>query len=210
MVLRCVEFQNDLKRLDRECASLAQFLRDDSQRNPSIKNVLPTANRLSSDVRVLLQNTNANSHAGSLVQAYRGVDQDWRRLEFQLRGLGGIGGDALEEVHECDQLINRISRQFGLLPQFDREQLDHLLLVIGTKFGTLSDDLRLADVGERLRRSLVGTLRLLRQDALNLADRVDDFEQKDVVTGLNRLNAQWKRVAPTLEGIADKHVQHRV
>lgn len=210
VVLRSVEFQNDLKRLDRQCASLAQLLRDDSQRNSAIKHVLPTANRLSSDVRLLLQNTNANSPTGSVVQAYRGVDQGWRRLEFQLRGLGGIGGDALEAVHECDQLINRISRQFGLLPQFDREQLDNLLLVVGTKLGTLSDDLRLADVGERVRHSLVGTLRLLRQDALNLADRVDGFEQKNVVIGLNRLNAQWKRVAPTLEGIADVHVQHRV
>ena len=210
VVLRSLEFQDDLKRLDRQCASLAQLLRDDSQRNRVLKNVLPFANRLSSDVRMMLQATSAKSMTENSVAAYRGVDQGWRQLEFQLRGLGGLGGDTLEAVHDCDQLISRMSRQLGLLPQFDREQLHKLLLVLGTKLGTLSDDLRLADLDLRVRHSLEGTLRLLRQDTLNLVDRVDDLEQKDVVIGLNKLNAQWKKVAATLERIADVHVQHRV
>lgn len=210
VVLRSLEFQDDLKRLDRQCASLAQLLRDDSQRNPAIKNVLPTANRLSSDVRMMLQATSANSVSGISVEAYRGVDQGWRYLEFQLQGLGGLGGDALESIHECGQLISRMSRQLSLVPQFNREKLHNLLLVVGTKIGTLSDDIQLADIDARLRRSLVGTLRLLRQDALNLVDRVDDFAQEDVVVALDKLNAQWMRVATTLERIADVHVQHRV
>lgn len=210
VVLRSFAFKDDLKRLDRQAAMLAQLLRDDSQRNPSIRNVLPSVNRLSSDVRVMLQNMVGNPITADVVDTYCQVDQDWRKLEFQLQGVAGLRGDALEAVHECEVLISRTSRQLGLLPQFDRRELHNLLLITGTKLSTLIDDLRFAGIEERLRHSLLGTLRVLRQDSLNLVDRVGDFEQKDVVVGLEKLNVAWRRVASELQSIADVHVQQRV
>ena len=210
VTLRSFDFQDALRRMDRQCATLALLLRDETQRNPALKNVIPTANRLSSDVRVMLQNMAATSVTGDLVQAYSRVDQDWRQLEFQLQGMGGLSGDALEAMHECGRLITRMSRQLGLLPQFDRGQLHNLLLAVGTKLGTLIDDLRLADIDDRLRHSLVGALRLMRQDAYNLVDRVGDLERRDLVLELEKLNGAWQRVAPELDEIVDVHVQRRV
>jgi len=210
LVVRSVGFQDDLRRLDGHCASLAQLLRDDSLRNPAIRKALPVANRLSSEARMVFQEGTGNSVASDVVESYGRLDRDWHQLEFQLRGLGGLSGDALESMHQCEQLVSRMSRQLALVPQFDRGKLRNLLLVVGSKLETLGDDLRFADIADGGRHELARALRLLRQDALNLVDRVEVFQHQDVVLGLRNLNDRWWQIAPTLSEIADAHVQHRV
>ncbi|MDA8967891.1 hypothetical protein N9F76_01215 [bacterium] len=225
LVVQSAGFQDDLRRLDGHCANLAQLLRDDSLRNPAIRKVLPVANRLSSEARMVFQQGTDNSVASDVVESYGRLDRDWRQLEFQLRGLGGVSGDAFEAMHQCEQLVSRMSRQLALVPQFDRGKLRNLLLVVGSKLETLGDDLRFADIADGAiadgaiadgaiadgaRHELARALRLLRQDALNLVDRVEVFQQQDVVLGLRNLNNRWWQIAPTLRGIADAHVQHRV
>ncbi len=210
IVLRSAAFQDDFRSLDRRCASLAQLLRDDALRNPVIGQVLPSANRLSSETRMMLQNASVNTQVSDALESYRRIDRGWRQLAFQLRGLVGVSGEAIEAAHQCDQLISRMSRQLGLGPQFDRGKLRDELLVIGSSIHSLGEDLRLADISLGARQSLSRGLRLLRQDALNFVDRVEYFEQADLVRGLNALNARWEQIALAIGEIADVHVQYRV
>ena len=209
IVLRSAEFQDDLRSLDRQCASLAQLLRDDALRNPVISQVVPSANRLSSEMRMLLQNAGINSQLSETLESYRRIDQGWRQFAFQFRDLVGVSGEAIEAAHQCDQLISRMSRQLGLVPQLDLRKLQNELMVISTKLQTLEEDLRLAGIPVGARQGFSRGLRLLRQDALNLVDRVGDFEQADLVRGLKDLNARWQQIDLALGEIADLHVQRR-
>ncbi|MDE0865872.1 MAG: hypothetical protein OSA98_18960, partial [Rubripirellula sp.] len=207
---RVKAIREDLGKFDRQCASLLQLLQDDSLRNQTIRSVLPLANRISSDARVILQNGGVSQQRFDFGDSYRVLDQGWRQLAFRLRDLGGVSSDALAAFHACDQLINRMSRELGVGPQFDRHGLHDLLLVTATNLQTVHDDLRLAEISNGVMQRLSRELRLIRQNALNEADRVGEASQEDVVRGLNGLTLRWRLVRTELDRITDVHLQLRV
>ena len=203
---RVTAFRDDLGKFDRQCASLLQLMRDDSLRNPAIRTVLPMASRISSDARMLLQNVGPRGPLTELAASYRVLDQGWRQFAFRLHDVR-ISNDALAAVQQCEQLINRMSSSLGMGPQFDRHGMHDLLLVMATNLQTLSGDLRLADVATAARQRLSRELRLMRQNALNSADRVGEENQQQVVRGLSELATRWRLLSPELSRVIDAHVQ---
>ena len=210
IVLRSIGFQQELKSLDSRCASLAQLLRDDAVRNPLIGEALPSAIRLSSEVRRMLQDSSSRFGISGGIESYQRLDQGWRKLEFKLRDLTGVSGESIEAIHQCELIVNRMSRQLGVDPQIDRRGMRDNLIVIAAQLKILEQNLKLVDMSSAQRQVWSRSIRVLRQDVLNFGDRIADFDQSMVAEGLKNLNARWQQVEGWLRTTADIHIQFLV
>ncbi len=204
------EFAQNLVNFSGSIDPLVQELRAGAAQNPSLRAVLPEAYQVAADSRALLQRCDGLSSLDPIISPYSELDARWRQLSFRLRSLDGLSSQCTSGIRSGDQLISVLSRQLKVQPQFDRHELHDLMIIAATHMQSLLDDLELARISQQDASRLIHDCRLLRQQLLGEADRVDETSYEDVVTRFSKFASGWSAFSEQVYSLNDPHLQRRL
>jgi hypothetical protein len=189
---------------------LVQELREAAAGNPAIRNLLPEAYHIAADTDALIQRCDGLRSIDPLIEPYSELDAHWRKLSFQLRSLNGLSSSCTAGIRSCDKLVGAMSGHLHIQPQFDRHGLHDLMVIAGAHMQSMLDDLELARIDPRESKRLMHDLRLLRQQMLGEADRVDDVTYDEAVAAFNDFTTRWSQFSENVYAINDPHLQRRL
>lgn len=204
------EFAEQLVQMDRELISLKDALQAASRRDAAVRALLPEVYQVQAQVRSLLHQCDGARSLGPLKDPYRLLDQRWRELSFQVRSLPQRSDDLRRIVSNCDQTDRRMSRRFGLEPQFDRHGLHDQMIIAATYMQALLDDLETARVSTEQCRDWVHRGRLLRQTILEEAERVESVKYDQIVSRFTEFVARWQDFSGELAALRDPVLDRRL
>lgn len=204
------EFAQNLVNFSGSIDPLVRELRAGAAQNPSIRAALPEAYQVAADSRALLQRCDGLSSLDPIIPPYSELDARWRQLSFRLRALDGLSSQCTSGIRSGDQLVSVMSRQLRVQPQFDRHELHDLMIIAATHMQSLLDDLELARISQQDASRLTHDCRLLRQQLLGEADRVDETTYEDVVTRFTKFAYGWSAFSERVYAVNDPHLQRRL
>ncbi len=204
------DFVGNLVRFNAAITPLVEDMKRNSVKVPALRPLVPVGYRVNADTRALLGQCDGLAAPQTLVEPYCELDTRWRQLSFGLRSLDGLSSQCTGWVRECDQVCALMAKQLGVQPQFDREELRHVMLTAATYMQSLIDDLSLANLSPQDRDVLVRDVRLLRQHLLTESNHVNDSNYEEVVTRFTDFVSRWQKVSSRLAGMNDPHVRMRL
>ena len=195
--------------LQNELAGITQDLQQNASRNAPLRNLLPTAYELSQEAQQL--DRYARSGLDSRLESgYRIFDRDYRQFSFDLRRQNGISADCRDAITRCDRVVNRLSRVYGIAPQWNRNRFAEIALTAETYLQTMLDDLEILSINATDRRRLSHDLRLLASRASQIRRRVDAMTYDEASAEFNRFTSEMTSLGGLIRQLNNPHMDRRL
>ena len=204
------EYAANLVKFNQQFAPLVAELRTASTAHPQLRGLLPEAYAIAADGRAILQNCDGISSLGPIIDSYRELDTRYRQLSFNLQAIPGLSRQCTRAIQQCDELCAAMGKQLNIQPQYDRHALHDVMMMAATYMQALSDDLQIAVVSENQCQRLTHDLRLLRQQLITEAGRVDQTSYDEMVERYAQFIGPWRVFSNQVYTINNPHLNRRL
>ncbi|TWU39676.1 hypothetical protein [Novipirellula artificiosorum] len=204
------QYAENLVRFNQRFSPLVSELRSEAAAHPEIRGLLSEAYAIAADGNALLERCDGLSSLTPIVDPYRELDTRYRQFSFNLQRISGLSHQCTAAIEQCDELCGLMGAQLNIQPQYDRHALHDVMLKACTYMQALEDDLQIAVVSQHECRQLTHDLRLLRQQLVNEAGRVDQSSYDEIVDRFTEMVGQWRSFSGRVYAQNNPHLARRL
>jgi hypothetical protein len=194
-----------------ESATLSALLNTDARRSFDIRRHLPEVIRLQATATALKQQTDSQPDHRFLIDAYRGLNNDWKTLSHQLRQCQRLSPQSSAAIGRIDQLDQQYCALLGIQEQFDNQQLVRESYMLTAYIRDLGDELEHTPPPPGTTRRLPQNVRHLRQKAEYFSNLVaGNVQFQTVVNEYKALYDDWLGLQNDLRLYTDHSIARSV
>ncbi|TWU05065.1 hypothetical protein [Stieleria varia] len=207
---KAAQYAQNLVAFNQSYSQLVAELRSAATRNAELRTLMPQVYEVSASGRTLLRQCDGLSVLSPIIPSHQEWDSRWRNISFQLRRVGGLSDSCNDAIRTCDQLCTAMSRQLNIQPQFDRIALRDQMTTAAAHMQTLMDDLELSSIPRDQCHRLEHDCRLLRQQLLADAQRIDRYGYNECVSKFSDFASRWRAFGAQAYALGDAHIARRL
>lgn len=200
-----------LSRFADDASRLYQQVDLESDYNARVRSYKSDALKLRARALILSQDAQSGNDVLQLASSVREIDTDWRQLSHDIKRLPRVPRQILTTIESLDRTNEQIERAFQIKPQVDRRALMNEVMAMRADFDNLIDDIDLELGSTSQARSLIRTVRSIRQQAVYSSDLIaEGGEYERIVAAFKRAETDWTPVARQLATSDSRYIQRSV
>ncbi|MEL7335329.1 MAG: hypothetical protein AAFN70_03895, partial [Planctomycetota bacterium] len=178
--------------------------------NAGLRRYLPEAYHVQADFVALQQRCASANDPAVLLNAYRHLDEDWRKLSYRLRNVPQLPSGCTRCIQKLDACCDTLCERFDIRPQVDRARLRELMITVCAYIDTMIDDLEVTECELNLRRELSQEARRLQQVLRRHAMEIDSLSHDDCGARYGQFVKQWRTLSARLYPLHDHRLTRRL